>query len=201
LLSAAVVAAAPGRAGVLPLAAFGLALLWAYSFPPLRLSYRGGGEWLQALGLGAVLPVLGYWAQAGTLAGWPLVLLPPLLAVNVAVAMATALPDEAGDRLAAKRTVVVAHGAPRASGRILGALLAGLVGWAAVRADVPGFAWPAGWHLGPALAAWGLAALVLAREPQAPPERRLPFVLAAILAALAWVGALAADLWLGGGPR
>ena len=24
-----------------------IALLWAYSFPPLRLSYRGGGEWLQ----------------------------------------------------------------------------------------------------------------------------------------------------------
>ena len=31
-------------------------LLWAYSYPPIQLSYRGGGEWLQAIGVGMVLP-------------------------------------------------------------------------------------------------------------------------------------------------
>jgi 1,4-dihydroxy-2-naphthoate octaprenyltransferase len=201
LACAGVVAAAPGRLGVWPLAAVGLALLWAYSFPPLRLSYRGGGEWLQAVGLGLVLPVLGYWAQAGALEGFPLLLLPPLLVVNLAIAMATALPDEEGDRLAAKRTVVVVHGALRASGRILGALLAGLAGWAAVRAQVPGFAWPTGWHLGPALVAWGVAAALLARAPHAPPPQRLPFVVAAVASGLAWVGALTADVWLATGVR
>jgi 1,4-dihydroxy-2-naphthoate octaprenyltransferase len=197
---AGVVAAAPGRLGVLPLAALGLALLWAYSFPPLRLSYRGGGEWLQAVGLGVVLPWVGYWAQAGTLGGWPVLLLPPLLLVNLAIAMATALPDEPGDRLAGKRTVAVVHGPLRAAGRILGALLAGLAGWAVVRAGVPGFRWPVVWHVGPALLLWGGAAALLARAPQAPARERLPFVVAAIAAGLAWVATLAADLWLAVGP-
>ncbi|MCA9681688.1 MAG: prenyltransferase, partial [Myxococcales bacterium] len=32
------------------------ALLWAYSYPPLRYAYRGGGEVLQGLGVGVVLP-------------------------------------------------------------------------------------------------------------------------------------------------
>ncbi|MEB3327677.1 MAG: prenyltransferase [Candidatus Sericytochromatia bacterium] len=201
LACAGVVAAAPGRLGVWPLAAGGLVLLWAYSFPPLRLSYRGGGEWLQAVGLGGVLPVLGYWSQAGTLVGWPVLLLPPLLLVNLAIAMATALPDEPGDRLAGKRTVVVVHGPLRASGRILGALLAGLAGWAAVRAGVPGFSWPVAWHLGPAVLAWGAAAVVLARAPRAAAARRLPFVLLVIASGLAWVAMLTADVWLSPGPR
>ena len=49
-----------GRPYVLLFAAVGLLLLWAYSFAPLRLNYRGGGELLEAAGLGGVMPLIGY---------------------------------------------------------------------------------------------------------------------------------------------
>lgn len=94
----------------LPLAVFGLALFWAYSLPPLRLSYRGGGELLQALGLGAVLPMLAFAAQAGDLAAFPWLLLAVLLPLNLATAVATALPDAPSDARADKQTLVVRHG-------------------------------------------------------------------------------------------
>ncbi len=44
-----------GRDLALPLIALSLGLLWVYSFAPVRLSYRGGGELLQMLGVGASL--------------------------------------------------------------------------------------------------------------------------------------------------
>ncbi|MCC5870935.1 MAG: prenyltransferase [Gammaproteobacteria bacterium] len=95
----------------LPLAMLGIALLWAYSFPPLRLSYRGGGELLQTLGLGGVLPLLAFSAQAGDLAGFPWLLFAVLLPLNLATAIATALPDAPSDARANKRTLVVKYGA------------------------------------------------------------------------------------------
>jgi 1,4-dihydroxy-2-naphthoate octaprenyltransferase len=45
-------------------------LVWAYNHPPLRLAYRGHGELVQGLGIGVVLPLAGYYLQAGTLAGF-----------------------------------------------------------------------------------------------------------------------------------
>lgn len=94
-----------------PLAA---ALLAAYSLPPLDLSRRGGGEWLQTLGVGVGLPGFGYYVQSGD--PWPPlgVLLPSLL-LAFAGHVLTALPDEASDRRAGKRTIVVRLGAFRAS--------------------------------------------------------------------------------------
>lgn len=94
----------------LPLILFGLTLLWAYSYPPLRLSYRGGGEFLQMIGVGAVLPMIGFSAHVGTFAGLPWTLMPLLLVLSLACAMATALPDEPSDRVDGKRTHAVRFG-------------------------------------------------------------------------------------------
>ncbi len=94
----------------LPLILFGLALLWAYSYPPLRLSYRGGGEYLQMTGVGLVLPLIGYSAHAGSLAGLPWAIMPLMLALSLSCAMATALPDEPSDRADGKRTHAVRFG-------------------------------------------------------------------------------------------
>ncbi|MBK8235435.1 MAG: prenyltransferase [Deltaproteobacteria bacterium] len=81
-----------------------LLLLLAYSYGPLRLSYRGGGELAQGLGLGAVLPAFAYAMQAGSLDGLsPLMLLPTIL-LGIAGNIVTALPDEPADRLADKRS-------------------------------------------------------------------------------------------------
>lgn len=95
----------------LPIIIIALGLLWLYSYPPARLSYRGSGEILQMLGVGFVLPLFGYYAQSGTVSGFPLRLLLVILPTQLACAMATSLPDEPSDRLTGKRTSTVLAGA------------------------------------------------------------------------------------------
>jgi len=87
-----------------------LVLLWAYSYPPARLSYRGGGEVLQGLGLGVVLPLVGFYGQAGTVASFPWSVLVPLWLLGVAGNIVTALPDEPSDRRADKLSWPVLRG-------------------------------------------------------------------------------------------
>jgi len=88
----------------------GLVLLWAYSFRPFRLSYRGGGEFLQMLGVGCLLPVIGYMAQHGSLSciSWPLMGL--MLLLSLSCAMSTSLPDEPSDRMSSKKSSTVIFG-------------------------------------------------------------------------------------------
>ena len=118
----------------LPLILSGLVLLWAYSFPPLKLSYRGGGELLQTLGVGLVLPLVGFYAQAGSFEGFRWELLWVVLPLELTCAMCTALPDEPSDRLGDKNTSAVMLGVPGAQLAIfmlnLGAIaLFPLVNW------------------------------------------------------------------------
>lgn len=98
----------------LPLIVISLGLLWMYSFSPVRLSYRGGGEILQMLGVGLVLPFFGFYGQAGTLADFPIRLLAFILPCQMACAIATSLPDEPSDRASKKHTASVLLGIPRA---------------------------------------------------------------------------------------
>lgn len=107
-----------------------LALLWAYSYPPFRLSYRGGGEVLQTLGVGLVLPCLGFYAQAGTLEVFPWVALAPTLPLQFAGSIATALPDAPSDRRSQKWTVPARFGVGFAQQATIGLGLVGLgVAW------------------------------------------------------------------------
>ncbi|WP_181233056.1 prenyltransferase [Enhygromyxa salina] len=88
----------------------GAGLLWAYSFAPLRLSYRGHGELLQGLGVGVVLPIIGFYAQAGSFAALPWLGLLPCFLLGYVGNLLTSLPDYPGDRAASKRTYAVRHG-------------------------------------------------------------------------------------------
>lgn len=115
------------------LAAIGLLL--AYSHPPLRLSYRGGGELLQGLGVGAVLPLWGFYAQVDSLDGFPWIVLAPLIALHTVGNVITALPDTPSDARAEKRTWPVRVGERTARGHVLVALSAILVGVALVIAS------------------------------------------------------------------
>jgi 1,4-dihydroxy-2-naphthoate octaprenyltransferase len=103
------------------------ALLHAYSFAPLRLSYRGGGAVLQMLGVGAVLPLYGYIAQGGDLRSFPSAVLAFLLPTHLACAIATALPDEPSDRETNKRTLAVRIGGQRAACVVVALEIASLV--------------------------------------------------------------------------
>jgi len=98
------------RAFAIPIVVIDLGLLWMYSYKPVKLSYRGGGEFLQMLGVGFVLPFFGYYAQAGDISGFPWAFLPPILTTQLACAMATSLPDEPSDRLSDKHTMTVLLG-------------------------------------------------------------------------------------------
>lgn len=91
------------------LAVVAVAVMLAYSYPPLALSYRGGGELLQGLGVGVVLPMVGLAAQ-DALSPEVLLLLAPTFVLGVAGNVLTSLPDERADRDANKRTVAVRLG-------------------------------------------------------------------------------------------
>jgi 1,4-dihydroxy-2-naphthoate octaprenyltransferase len=111
---AATTAASFDRPLLLPGWCIGIALLWAYSFPPLRLAYRGSGEVAQGLGLGVVLPLLGFYAQAGTLDTFPWPALAPLFLVGFAGNINTALPDRPADEQCDKQSWPVRFGDARA---------------------------------------------------------------------------------------
>ncbi|MEO0461466.1 MAG: prenyltransferase [Myxococcota bacterium] len=110
-----------------PMFAFAaLVLLWAYSYPPLRLSYRGGGELLQVIGVGVVLPLFGYYAQVGSFRGFPTELLLTTLPFQLAGAIATSLPDAPSDAECEKNTLAVVIGVRPVQQVAIGVQLVGL---------------------------------------------------------------------------
>lgn len=86
-----------------------LLLMWLYSFMPVRLSYRGGGELLQGIGVGIGLPSLAYYFQTEAVfaPGW---VIWPAALLGVCSNVLTALPDAEDDARADKRTWPVRHG-------------------------------------------------------------------------------------------
>lgn len=96
------------------LAVSAIVLLWAYSFRPLALSYRGYGELLQGVGVGAVLPLVGFALQAGSLEAVPYAALIPSVLLGIMGNILTALPDEAADFRSGKRSYPVRLGADKA---------------------------------------------------------------------------------------
>ena len=92
------------------LALAAILLLHLYSYWPGRFNYRGGGEILQTIGMGIILPVFGWYAQAGTLIGFPIRFFAVLLPTMLACAIGTSLPDESSDRESQKRSATVLLG-------------------------------------------------------------------------------------------
>jgi 1,4-dihydroxy-2-naphthoate octaprenyltransferase len=90
----------------------GLAFLLAffYGVPPLRLVYRGYGEFSEAVLVAALFPALAFLIQAGDLHR----LLPmacfPLLALYVAMRLAQSLEHYGRDQRLARRTMMLALG-------------------------------------------------------------------------------------------
>ncbi|WP_437288219.1 prenyltransferase [Sorangium sp. So ce406] len=189
----AVTVSTPAAPLLVPLAIAALLLLWAYSYPPLRLSYRGGGELLQMVGVGAVLPLYGYVAQGGALDRFPVALLACLLPGHLACAIATALPDEPSDRESGKRTLPVRLGGERAARRValLNALslLLAPVGLGA-----------AGLRPGAGLLIPAAAALVVLLARPAPPGSRLLLVRVGAAGA-ATLSLVAVTAWLANAAR
>lgn len=161
-------------------------LLFAlYSLPPVALNYRGGGELLEALGVGLALPWFSAYLQSG--AAWHPVyfLLLGHVWLALASALASGLSDEDSDRAGGKRTFTTWLGnrAVRTGVQIctsLAVLLWALTPW--VLPDVPRWL--------------GLpAALLLSWQLNGIRQRALPAVNQAFVAQAIYKGALHVAIW------
>lgn len=167
--------------------AVGVALLWAYSFDPLRLSYRGLGEITQGLGVGVILPLAGYVSQTGTLVGLPLVVLPVMFLLGFTSNIVTALPDEPADRRCDKQTIPVRWGGDRARRLVLALHGIAIASTPLVTPNAPELAW-----LVVEVLALGLLAPALVLRRHATPQHR-----AASVRFVFFNGAVANALMLG----
>jgi len=100
------------------MAILGVLLLFMYSYVPVKLSYKGGGEFLQMIGVGIVLPVMGYTAFMGSVDTFLWEVLCVVLPTQLACAIGTAEPDEPSDRADRKKTIPVLLG-PSISRRLV----------------------------------------------------------------------------------
>ncbi|WP_053404704.1 prenyltransferase [Persicobacter sp. CCB-QB2] len=86
----------------------------AYTLPPIKLNYRGGGEILEMLGVGALLPLFSAYLQAGTLAiPSARIILPVTLLLSLSSALASGLSDELSDIKGKKNTFTTLFGNQR----------------------------------------------------------------------------------------
>lgn len=86
-----------------------VALLWMYSFAPMRLNYRGGGECLETIGVGGVLPWFGYYFYTGTL-DLPILMIAPVLFLSFASSVSSGLKHQPADLDNGKHTAAVLLG-------------------------------------------------------------------------------------------
>jgi 4-hydroxybenzoate polyprenyltransferase len=108
------------RPGLGLVAIVSVGLFVAYSLPPLKLNYRGGGELLEMVGVGLVLPWLNAYMQGGLGAesvlwlprAWPLLI--GAMTLALASAVASGLSDEISDRVGGKTTFTTKLGNPMA---------------------------------------------------------------------------------------
>lgn len=125
-----VAATSLGRNGATWFGAGCLGLFLAYSAPPLRLNYRGGGEWLEMLGVGLALPLFQAFLQAGEVPSFAWGVLPGFVALSLASAIASGLADERSDVRGGKRTFATQAGNSAARARVESIVLVGAVAWA-----------------------------------------------------------------------
>ncbi len=117
------------RPWLLSASATALAVFWAYTLPPLRLNYRGGGELLEGLGVGFVLPWLNAYAQSGQVWSEIYGLLGPFVVLSLGSAIASGLADERSDIEGGKTTVASVFGNRVARRTVEVLVVLGVLGW------------------------------------------------------------------------
>lgn len=115
-----------------------MVLFWAYTLPPLRLNYRGGGEILEMLGVGFALPWWNAYLQSGDVSPPGMVVFPAYLLLALSSALASGLADEPSDRLGGKRTFTVLFGAAAVRQAVEGLVIGAMIVWALLPLLAPG---------------------------------------------------------------
>ncbi len=88
---------------------FGNALVWFYAAPPVKLSYRGLGEFANTLN-GFIMPGAGYFVMMGTIDLPFLIFSIPFLFLQFMFTIGVEIPDLEGDKLGGKITWIVSKG-------------------------------------------------------------------------------------------
>ena len=88
---------------------FGNALVWFYSAPPIKLSYRGVGEFGNLLN-GFIMPGAGYFVTMGTIDLPFVVFSIPFLFLQFMFTLGVEIPDMEGDKMGGKITWIVSRG-------------------------------------------------------------------------------------------
>lgn len=100
--------------GIFLFVGWGLLSGAGYSLPPLRISYRGGGEFLVLVTYSFPLVWAGYFVQAGPVrTSLPWMLSLPIAFAVFSLITATQFPDQDADRQAKKRSLVILLGEER----------------------------------------------------------------------------------------
>lgn len=124
-----------------------LGIFVAYTLPPIRLNYRGGGEVLEAVGVGIALPWFNAYLQSGVTVSIDYLFLGGFALLSLASALASGLSDERSDEAGGKRTFTTMLG-NRAVRRATDALLTwSILAWVVTALLHPGV--PV-WTVGPA---------------------------------------------------
>ena len=87
-----------------------LLMFQAYTFSPFKLNYRGGGEFLEMLGIGFVLPLMNSYAQSGIIWHSSYSLLLGSCSLALASALASGISDEDSDLSGGKQTFATRYG-------------------------------------------------------------------------------------------
>jgi 1,4-dihydroxy-2-naphthoate polyprenyltransferase len=110
--------------GIFLFLGWGLISSLGYSLPPLKLSYRGGGELLVLVTYSVALVWTGYFVQAGPIPSrLPWILSLPIGFAVFALIAITQFPDEEADRMAGKRSLVILLGERPTLGLIAAAII------------------------------------------------------------------------------
>lgn len=105
--------------GIFLFVGWGLISGIGYSLPPLKIAYRGGGEFLVMVTYSVALVWSGYFVQAGPIhSPLPWILSFPIGFAVFALITITQFPDMEADRQAQKRSLVLLIGEPPAIGLV-----------------------------------------------------------------------------------
>lgn len=88
---------------------FGNAMVWFYAAPPIKLSYRGWGEFANTLN-GFIMPGAGYFVMMGTIDLPFIIFSVPFLFLQLMFTIGVEIPDLEGDKLGGKITWIVSKG-------------------------------------------------------------------------------------------
>ncbi len=189
----------PGPLGPLDfvlLGAFGV-LAVGYTFPPLKLSYRGLGELDVGLTHSVIVILCGYVIQTGQWGDpYPWLLGIPLFFATLPSIILSAIPDHDADRAVGKRSAAVILGPARAAWAALAATVSAMMAvWALMAANVfNGAIWNLSFFM--AIHALALCYALYRYVRAGAPVRRINGLMVLSLTYVLWFGVLPLiELW------